>query len=168
MANDNVINPVSLDGLDDSRRTLLELLNGMRRTLHLYTPVVRPDLYDDPEVLDLIRARVADQPKLRLHLVLPPAKEWRNDCPRLARLAERLTSALLLRTPIRGEMPRRPELGQAFAIADEQALLRFRDPRRLLGNYEPQPGERMKELLELFQTVWSHAEPDPDFRRLGI
>ncbi|HCB12323.1 MAG TPA: hypothetical protein DEP36_01945 [Gammaproteobacteria bacterium] len=168
MANDNGVASISLDGLEDSRRALLELLEGMRRTLYLYTPLVRSDLYGDPEVIDTIRSRVADQPKLRLHLVLPLAREWRNDCPRLARLGERLTSTLLLRTPNREEMPHRPELGQAFAIVDEQAWLRFSDPRRLIGSYESQPSERMKELLELFHTLWSRSQTDPDLRWLGI
>jgi hypothetical protein len=93
---------------------------------------------------------------------------WRNDCPGLVRLGERLTTALILRTPNREETPDRPELGQAFAIADERALLRFSDPRRLLGTYEPQPSERMKELLELFRSLWDRAQPDLDLQRLGI
>ena len=57
---------------------------------------------------------------------------------------------------------------QAFAIADERALLRFSDPRRLIGSYEPQPGERLKERLELFHRLWSRSQPDPDLQRLGI
>lgn len=167
MANDERV-PITLDGVNDSRRALLELLAGMRRTLHLYTPWVRPELYDDAEVVDAIRGRVVNQPRLRLHLVLPPAKEWRGHCPRLARLSERLTTALILRIPNRQEIPDRPELGQAFAIADERALLHFSDPRRLLGVYEPRPTERMKELLELFQVVWSRAQADPELRHLGL
>ena len=140
----------------------------MRRTLYLYTPLVRPELYNDPEVLAAIRNRVVSQPKVRLHLVLPPARDWRNACPGLVRLSERLTTALVLRTPNREELPDRPELGQAFAIADERTLLRFSDPRRLLGLYEPQPSEHMKELLELFRTLWSRTQADPDLRWLGI
>ena len=168
MVDDNPIDPISLDGLHDSQGALLELLGDMRRTLVLYTPVVRPDLYDDAEVIDAIRNRVVNQPKVRLHLVLPPAREWRSDCPRLARIAERLTSALLLRIPNRPEIPDRPELSQAFAIADERALLHFSDPRRLIGNYYPQPNERMKELSGLFHTIWDRSQTDPDLRRLGI
>lgn len=168
MANDEPLFPMTLNGLDDSRRALLDLLGGMRRTLLWYTPLVRPELYDDPDVLDAIRNRVVSQPKTRLHLVLPPAREWRSDCPRLVRLSERLTSALLLRTPNRPDVPDRPELSQAFAIADERALLRFSDPRRLLGGYEPEPRERMRELLELFRLIWERSRPDPDLGRLGI
>lgn len=168
MADDNPIDLISLDGLNDSQGALLDLLGGMRRTLMLYTPVVRPDLYDDAKVIDAIRNRIVNQPKVRLHLVLPPAREWRSDCPRLARIGERLTSALLLRIPNRPEIPDRPELSQAFAIADERALLHFSDPRRLIGNYYPQPNERMKELLGLFHTIWDRSQTDPDLRWLGI
>lgn len=168
MANPEETSPISLAGLDDSRRALLELLEGMRRVLYLYTPLVRPDLYNDPDVLAAIRNRVVSQPKIRFHLLLPPARTWRSDCPGLVRLGERLTTALILRTLNREETPDRPEMGQTFVIADERALLRFSDPRRLLGGYEPQPSERMKELLELFRALWDRAQPDPDLQRLGI
>ena len=168
MANPDETPLIPLAGLEESRRALLELLDGMRRTLHLYTPLVRPELYDDASVLAAIRNRVVSQPKIRFHLLLPPAREWRSDCPGLVRLSERLTTALILRTPDREETPDRPELGQAFAIADERALLRFSDPRRLIGSYEPQPNERLKELRELFRMLWERAQPDPDLRRLGI
>ncbi|KAB2936558.1 MAG: hypothetical protein F9K25_00300 [Candidatus Contendobacter sp.] len=168
MANPEETSLIPLAGLDESRRALLDLLGGMRRVLYLYTPLVRPELYNDSDVLAAIRNRVVGQPKIRFHLLLPPAREWRSDCPGLVRLSERLTTALILRTPNREEAPDRPELGQAFAIADERALLRFSDPRRLLGGYELQPSERLKELRELFRMLWERAEPDPDLRRLGI
>lgn len=168
MADDDQSSTMVLNGLDDSRHALLDLLDGMRRALYLYTPLVRSELYNDPEVLAAIRNRVVSQPKIRFHLLLPPARDWRSDSPGLVRLGERLTSALILRTLNLREIPDRPELGQAFVIADERALLRFSDPRRLLGGYAPQPTERMKELLELFRMLWERAQPDPDLRRLGI
>jgi len=168
MADDNEVSPIPLDGLDDSRRALLELLEGMRRTLYWYTPLVRPELYDDAEVMDAIRDRIVSQPKVRLQLLLPPAREWRSACPRLIRLSERLTTALTLRTPNREETQDRPELGQAFLVADERVLLLFNDPRRLRGLYAPKPIDRTKEALELFREVWNKAQTDPKLRRLGI
>lgn len=168
MADDDRKSTMTLDGLDDSRRAMLDLLDGMRRTLYLYTPLIRPELYNDTDVLAAIRNRVVSQPKSRLHLLLPPARDWRTTCPGLVRLGEHLTTALVLRTPNRHELPDRPELGQAFAIADDRALLHFSDPRRLRGSYEPKPTDRMKELLELFREVWARAQADPDLRWLGI
>lgn len=168
MTDDNEVSSIALEGLEDSRRALLELLEGMRRTLYCYTPLVRPELYDDAEVVDAIRNRIVTQPKIRLQLLLPPAHEWRSACPRLIRLSERLTTALTLRTPNREETQDRPELGQAFMIADERVLLHFNDPRRLRGLYAPKPIDRTKEALELFREVWNKAQPDPQLRRLGV
>ncbi len=168
MADEDQNSPTTLDGLEDSRRAVLQLLADMGRVLYLYTPVVRAALYNDPAVLAAVRDRVVNQPKLRLHLLLPPARDWRNACPGLVRLSDRLSSALLLRTPNREEPLDRPELGQAFIIADERALVRFSDPKRLLGLYEPRPSDRMKELLELFRLLWERAHADSDLRHLGI
>ncbi|MFZ1326291.1 MAG: hypothetical protein WAT67_09795 [Candidatus Contendobacter sp.] len=168
MANEDQNSPTTLDGLEDSRRAVLQLLADMGRVLYLYTPVVRAALYNDPAVLAAVRDRVVNQPKLRLHLLLPPARDWRNACPGLVRLSDRLSSALLLRTPNREEPLDRPELGQAFIIADERMLVRFSDPKRLLGLYEPRPSDRMKELLELFRLLWERAHSDSDLRHLGI
>lgn len=169
MANPDETSLISLNGLEDGRRAFLELLSSMRRTLYLYTPLIRPELYNDSDVLAAIRNRVVSQPKLRLHLLLPPARDWRNACPGLVRLGERLTTALILRTPNRHEqLPDRPELGQGFAIADERALLHFGDPRRLVGIYEPNSTQRMRELLELFREIWSRSQADPDLRWLGV
>ena len=168
MADNDRSSTMMLNGLDDSRRALLDLLAGMRRTLYLYTPLVRPDLYNNSEVLAAIRNRVVSQPKVRLQLLLPPARDWRNACSGLVRLGERLTTGLILRTPNWHEIPDRPELGQGFAIADDRTLLHFSDPRRLLGVYEQQPTERVRESLELFREIWNRAQADPDLRRLGI
>lgn len=168
MAEDTQVSPMTLNGLDDSRKAVLTLFDGMRRTLSAYVPVVRPELYNDAEVLAAIRNQVVNQPKVRMQLLLPPAHEWRSACPGLLRLNERLTTALSLRTPNRQETPNQSELGQGFLIADERILLHFTDPRRLIGTYQPQPTGRTKELLDLFREVWSRAQIDPDLRYLGI
>ena len=159
---------LNVNGLDQSRTALLDLLAGLGRVLYVYTPLVRAELYNDARVLAAIRQRVVNQPKLRLHWLLPPARAWRTTCPGLLSLSDRLSSALILRTPNPAETPDRPELGQAFAIADERALLRFSDPRRLIGVYQPKPSDRLKEVLELFRLLWERAHPDPDLQRLGL
>jgi len=168
MADEPQASPVPLDGLDDSRKAFLTLLAGMSRTLNAYVPVVRPELYNDADVLAALRHRVVSQPKVRVQLLLPPAYAWRSACPGLVRLNEQLTTALILRTPNREETPDQPQLGQGFLIADERALLHLSDPRRLLGAYYPEPTGRTRELLNLFRGVWDRAQADPELRRLGI
>jgi hypothetical protein len=163
----------SLDGFEAAAEALAELLAGARRQIDWYSPVVAPNLYGDERVDAALRRAVLEQPRLRVRLLLPPVNGWRQHCPRLTELIERL-SALELRVPGRrgdgdasGED--RPEYGWGFVIADRRALLVLIDPQRGLGRYHPDgDGARGRSLQELFDTLWENARPDIELRKLGI
>ncbi len=157
-----------LAGLEAIHTAMLDLLAETRRSIHLYTPELDPRLYNDPQVLDAIRLQISRQPRLRLYLLLPPAARWRGACPRLLQLAERLTSALSLRTLPANEPRERPEFLQAFAIADQRSLLHQPEPRHFVGSYTAQGSARARELLNFFMEIWEKAAPDPELRRLYL
>lgn len=161
-------NPVVLEGLEATRQALLALLEGMRRSLHLYTPYVDPRLYDDSQVLDTLRTRIVNQPRLQLRLLLPPAVEWRRQCPRLVNLAERLSSAIEFRTPPQDEPLARKEFGQCFCIADEAALLHLLDPRRMIGSFEAQRAGSAREMMNLFRELWEKSQADVELRTMRL
>lgn len=157
-----------LNGLDDTRRAMLALLEGTRFSLHLYTPYIDPRLYNDAEVLAALRQRVVEQPRIRMALLLPPAGHWRSACPHLLQLVERLTSAIQLRTLPANEPRERPEFGQGFLIADRRILLHQADPRGLVGSLQRGGSGEARELLNFFLELWEKSLPDPDLRRLHI
>lgn len=157
-----------LQDLTDSYTALLELLAGMQRGLHLYTPYLDGRLYNDPAVLDALRDRLCAQPRLRCQWIVPPAATWRQDCPGLLRLSERLTTALQLRTLPAEEPRERPQFAQSFIIADRSALLLHADPYRLQGHYVAQAGPAIRPLLDFFTEIWEKSAADPELRRLGI
>lgn len=157
-----------LDGAEDVRRAAVALIGSVRRHLHLYTPHIDPRLFEDVEVIDAIRSQIVQQPRTRFYFILPPAAEWRRDCPGLLRLSERLSSALELRTLAKDEPRERPEFGQAFFIADQAALLLLTDPRRLVGSHDQQGAAKTRELINFFMEIWEKSQPDPELRRLGL
>jgi hypothetical protein len=160
--------PLRLDGLEDTRQALLALLEGVRRSLHLYTPHVDPRLYDDAQVLDTIRARIVSQPRLQFCLLLPPAGEWRRQCPRLVNLAERLSSAMELRTPPRDEPMERREFGQTICLADEAGLLHLLDPYRLIGSFTAHRSAAAREMMNFFRALWEKSQTDAELRNLRL
>jgi len=166
MSNDN--QSLALDGLEDTRQALLALLEGMRRSFHLYTPYVDPRLYDDEQVMDTIRTRIVNQPRLQLYLLLPPAAEWQRDCPRLRQLSERLSSSFELRTPPKEESLTRPELTQSMMVADEAGLLHLTDPRRFTGSYTAESSASSREMMNFFKQVWERSELDIEMRRFKL
>jgi hypothetical protein len=157
-----------LAGVEDVRSGLAELLAACRHTVHLHTPHLDPRLYNDSQVIGAIRARVSDQPRLRFHLLLPPAAAWRGGCPSLLNLAERLSTALELRTPPADEPRERPEFGQAFVIVDRKLLLYQPDPRVFQADLNLQGSIRARELLDFFTAVWDKSRSDPELRRLML
>jgi len=157
-----------LNGLEEVHGALLALLAETRRSIHLYTPELEPRLYNDPQVLDAIRLQISRQPRLQLYLLLPPAARWRSACPRLLQLAERLPSALSLRTLPADESRERPEFLQAFVIADQRSLLHQPEPRHFVGSYTAPGSGKARELLNFFMEIWEKAAFDPELRRLHL
>lgn len=157
-----------LDGLEDSRSALLELLAGMQRGLHLYTPHLDGRLYNEPAILDALRDRLCAQPRLRCQWIVPPVAGWRQTCPGLLRLSERLSTALQLRVLPVEEPRERPQFGQTFILADRSSLLLHADPYRLQGRYIAQAGPEIRPLLDFFMEIWEKSTSDPESRRLGI
>ncbi len=155
-----------LNGFEDTRQALLALLEATHRSVHLYTPHLDPRLYNDDQLLAALRACISRQPRLQCYFILPEAKLWRNACPRLLQLAERLPSVLHLRTLPEEEARERPELEQGFAIADQTALLHQADPRNGSGSHLPQASGKARELLHFFMEIWEKSVPDPELRRL--
>jgi len=157
-----------LDGVENVRSGLAELLTACRHTVHMYTPHLDSRLYNDAHLIGTIRARVSDQPRLRFHLLLPPARVWRGGCPNLLNLAERLSTALLLQTLPTDEPRERPEFGEAFVIVDRRMLLHQPDPRAFQAELNLDGSVRAKELLDFFMAVWDKSLPDPELRRLML
>lgn len=164
-----MIGPITpLHNIEDARQALLQLLEATRRSVHLYTPYVDPRLYNDRQALDALRACIGRQPRLQCYFVLPEARLWRNDCPRLLALAERLTSIFHLRTLPEEEARDRPELSQGFVIADQGALLHQADPQNGVGSYQPRVSGQARELMHFFMEIWEKSIPDLNIRRLHI
>ncbi len=157
-----------LNGLQDTHQALLALLAATRRSVHLYTPYLDPRLYNDPRIVDTISTQISQRPRLRGYLLLPTATVWRGSCPRLLQLAERLTSALSLRTLPDDEPHERPEFLQGFVIADQIVLLHQADPSNFIGSFAAQGTGKARELLNFFMQMWEKSAPDPELRRLHL
>lgn len=157
-----------LQGAEQALAALVEQMQATRRYLHCYAPAMDPLLFNQPQWLDTIRARVADQPRMRMQFIVPPAKEWRRTCPYFQSLSERLRSAMELRL-LPAEEPRERELFQRlFIVGDRSSVLELADLSRFGGNFEPHNQARARQLLSFYDEIWEKSAPDPELRRLMI
>ncbi len=156
------------DDTDLARASLVRLIESTGRVLRGYFPSMDKRLVDHEDVVEALRRLVVDQPRIRVEWLVPPAAEWRRQCPRLGELNERLTTAIIFQRLRPGKTRDRPEMGHAFVISDERALLRELDPLRHIGDWSLSGSPDSRTYGQLFTDLWTHSEPDPNLRRMRI
>jgi len=147
---------IEFDGLVPCREALLPLLRAARRQLCIHTRAMDPELFSGDEVLGELRriATAGRGAEIRI-LVQDPDTALRDGAPLLA-LAQRLSSAVQIRTPDQdGE--------QAFAgayVINDQAGLLFRPiGSRFEGSARHHAPGHHRQLHEQFRHAWDRASP---------
>ena len=157
-----------LQGPEDTVPACAELIASARRSLCIFSFVSpAPALFNASEFIDTLRHQAVHEHRLQSQLLLPSATSWRQHCPQLTQLIERL-SAIELRTPPRDEPTDQAEFGQNFFIADERAVLFLKDPRRCIGEFNPNDSLGARRLMDFFNPLWEKSQADLELRRLGI
>lgn len=157
----------SLETPQDTVAAAVELIASARRSLCIFCPLLPPVLFNTAEFNDALRHQLLQEPRLQSLMLAPPAKTWRQNCPQLTQLVERL-SALELRTPPADELADRKESGQIFLIADRKAVMLLTDPRRCIGLFNSAAELEARKLLDFFSPLWEKSQMDTELRRLGI
>ena len=157
-----------LQRAEDTVPAAVELIASARRSLCIFSffPPA-PACFNAVEFTDVLRHQAVHEQRLQCRLLLPPAATWRQNCPQLTQLIERL-SAIELRTPPSSEPTDQAEFGQSFLIADERAVLLMKDPRRCLGEFNADDPLGAKRLMDFFNPLWEKSQLDLELRRLGI
>ncbi|MCB1809567.1 MAG: hypothetical protein KDJ99_31695, partial [Candidatus Competibacteraceae bacterium] len=106
--NSNLSPERSLETPQDAVAAAVELITSARRSLYVFCPLLPPVLFNAVEFNGALRHQLLQEPRLQSLMLAPPAKNWRQACPQLTQLVERL-SALELRTPPADELADRKE-----------------------------------------------------------
>lgn len=151
------------------RRTAAEavavLLDDAKHELAILTRNLDPDLFENPAALEALKRIALSGRTARIRVLVREPREAAADARRLVALAQRLSSAFVLRTPV-DDVDR--QYDAAFVLNNRGGFL-FRP---LADRFEAtgstcSPG-RHAQLLALFDAMWERAEPAAELRALGI
>lgn len=136
-----------------------------RRALYLYTRDLEPDLYDREDFLDHVRriALSGREAKIRILIQEPALAASRGH--RLIHLAQRLPTAIEIRTPTLDEDRQYPS---AFLVNDGGGLLLRPIASRFDGEARFAAPGAARQLRDYFEEVWQRAETPAELRRLTI
>lgn len=153
-----------LSSLRDNREAAVAVAAVAKRELALFTPDLEPLLYDQEEFLGVVRALATRSRFSRIRVVCLDSGPSVRAQHRFIGLTQRFSSYIEVRRASRDHAG----LTDTYLVADETALLY----RPLYSRYEGYadlnaPMEARQRLRGLAE-IWEQAEPDPEFRRLGI
>lgn len=161
---DELILPAHLDSKTDTRAAGRQIAAAAQRQIVLFHFDLAPEIFDDAEFAAELRRLATQSRRARVRILIWDSTRPVKDGHQVVRLAQQLPTFIEIRKPPRDY----GEVADAALVADERAYLY----RPLASRYEGQAAlddaPRARELQRRFEEMWQQAEPDPEFRRLGI
>ncbi|HET8942363.1 MAG TPA: GNAT family N-acetyltransferase [Rudaea sp.] len=156
---------VTVESRQQALAETLLLIEPARRELCIYTRSLDPDLLDTEEVLEKLKHLAISGRGARIRVIVQDPRGPAQSGHRLIALAQRLTSAFELRTPVQEEDQQYPS---AFLLNDTSGYY-----LRVLGNrfdgeaVNYAPGKHAQ-LREYFNQVWERCEVSDELRQLAL
>lgn len=153
-----------LKSLADNRQASVAVATLAKRELVLFSRDLEPLLYDQQEFISVVQVLATRSRMSRIRIVsIDPGPAIRAG-HRLVQLVQRFSSYIEARRASRDHQ----ELTDTFLVADEVALLYRPLATRYEGYYDVHAPMEARQKLRVFDDIWEQAEPDPEFRQLGI
>jgi hypothetical protein len=153
-----------LNSLADNRDASVAVAALAKRELALFSRDLEALLYDRLEFISVVQALATRSRMSRIRIAcIDPGPSVRAG-HRLVALAQRFSSYIEVRRASKDH----ESLTDTFLVADDLALLYRPLCTRYEGYADLHAPMQAREKLRVFEDIWQQAEPDPEFRRLGI
>lgn len=153
-----------LETLAENRRGAVAVAAVAKRELALFSHDLEPLLYDKDDFIQTVQALVTRSRMSRIRIVcIDPGASIRAG-HRLVAVAQRFSSYMEVRRACKDHS----QLTETFLVADEEAVLFRPIASRYEGYADVHAPLEARKFLKQFNDIWEKAEPDPEFRRLGI
>jgi hypothetical protein len=153
-----------LETLADNREAAAAVAASAKRELILFSRDLEPLLYDTEPFLKAVQTLATRSSRSRIRVVsVDPGPAIRSG-HRLIGLAQRFSSYIEIRRASRDHA----ELAETYLVADESGVLYRPIATRYEGYADVHAPLEARLHYKNFALIWDAAEPDPEFRRLGI
>lgn len=164
----NTANPPStrqvFDTSEDARLATFDVARTARRSIHLFTHDLEPNLYDRIEFLDLVKNLILTQKFARVRILIKSPMRCVQEGHRLVELARQFSTFVEIRVAHRDDHGRR----DTFLIADQKAVVCRARAERYEGIADTRSPAVAVHYLEFFDTAWARAEGSSELKRLFI
>jgi hypothetical protein len=153
-----------LKSLADNREASVAVAAVAKRELVLFSRDLEAILYDRQEFISVVQALATRSRMSRIRIVAADPGPSIRAGHRLVALVQRFSSYMEVRRASKDHA----ELMETYLVADDQALLFRPLGIRYEGYADTHAPLEARQKLRAFEDIWQQAEPDPEFRCLGI
>ncbi|MGH8402775.1 MAG: hypothetical protein ACRESO_05160 [Gammaproteobacteria bacterium] len=148
----------------DNRDAAVRLVSQARMSLAMFTRDLDPAIYNTEGFAAAVRQLALRSRYAQIRIVVIDPTSAIKDGHRLIELGRRLSSFIEFRRP----SAEHAKLPESFLVTDETGLLYRPVASRYEGFVDTANSSEARVRLRLFDEIWAQAEPEPEFRRLGM
>lgn len=156
--------PVDVEFSAEVREASIAMVAQTRRTVEIVSRHLDPSVYDNTDFAGALRRFVLDSSRARVHIIVMDSRPILATGHRLVNLAQHLSSFIEIRKPD----PKHARYNGAFLLADRTGSVYRQLADRFEGVVNFGDRRAALDLGETFDDMWTHAQPDPNLRRLRI
>ena len=154
-----------ISGHDETRAAAVEIASQAARSLTIFTQDLEPGIYDHDSFMEVAKRLVLSKRYGRIRLLLAdPGRAMRNG-NRFVYLARRLNTYIAFRNV---HPDYREAHGDAYVIADDQALLYRADASNWEGIADTHAPAVAQRYLTKFDEIWEASEVQAELRDLRL
>ncbi|NLA68171.1 MAG: hypothetical protein GX856_08020 [Gammaproteobacteria bacterium] len=156
---------IAVTDRESAVRATVDLVKGARRHIRILSRLLDPGLYDDPRVLEALRAFATSTSDAGVRLLVHDATAIQRAHAPLLGLAQRLPSVFEFRE-LADPVDR--ARADAFITTDGGGCYHREFGHRFDGEAMPSGAGRARQLAEAFDPVWERSRPCTELRTLGL
>jgi hypothetical protein len=157
---------VQLETLAENRNTAVSLVQQAHTSIDIFTQNMDAEIYDNKIFEESIFSLAKRHPNTQIRILAQDTKRAVQNGHCLIRLAQSLTSSVMIHNPSREHADQRIN----FMIADRVGLL-YRaasTQRNYCATFNFKSPQRALELADFFNNIWQHSTPDAQTRRIYV
>lgn len=139
-----------LQGTDELRAAVVNIVSHTRRTLAILTPNLEPEIYEHVQFLDTVKRFVLAKSFARIRVLISEPERTMKSGNQFVQMGQRLNSYIEFRTLA----PEFRPLAEAYCISDAEALVYRADYATNEGVVDTCAPEIAKRYLQSFDELW--------------
>jgi len=155
---------IAINSRDMALQAVMSLAQQAKLQIRLFSPNLESALYDQEKVIKHLSNLARRNPHTSIQILVSDSHNAVKNGHRLLQLAQRLSSSIEIRRPIRQHQA----LNQSMLLADALGYVFLEQPERFVGRCNFYDSITVKALSDVFREAWNHSTPDPEIRNLMI